>query len=365
MLKSINKKTVLFVVYIIGLVILGDLCLKYFVPLSKSIRYSVMTKIHGPNAYEIQEPNKRPRVAAKSYFLYANTPGFTDKFGLQHDDNGYRENSDTINPEAALKVLVLGGSTTYGVGIQKPDEVWTHEMQELYNASGVTADVINGGLNYALSSELLAKYAFKDQWIDHDLLIIHAGGNEYLPIAFPDFKPDYSHVRMQAGQTTGVIEKSLLQKSGIIRLLWGSWASGSGFGMTIGQPFAFGKLKLEDAMQRINIPERYTPLLRNLGTIIDIAKNAGRKVLIVPFVSNHYNPSYNMESISHLVPSIPIYLKKMRTALKLLAKEKNVGFFELEEGVISESSFVDNCHLNSQGQKEKASAVFKHLTLSR
>jgi lysophospholipase L1-like esterase len=358
--KRIIKFTV-YVVFIAILIVSGDVALKKLALLSQGANYAIQTKIHGANAYNYLDVYKRPRNTAKPYLLYANTPNYSNEYGPQHDEFGYRETEETTNISASHKILAIGGSTTYGYSVNSADEVWTHELQELFLDSEKSVDVINGGLNWATTSELLAKYVFKDQWIDHDLLIIHTGGNEILPIFFPDFQSDYTHVRNQTGQTSGNIEKDLLEKSGILSHAWSIWSAGSDFGLYKGQPFSFKKLVPEEVDQRISIDERYTTFYKNVSSIVEIAKSHGRRVLIIPFVNNHYNPSYNRNDLSHLNKQIELHQIKMTDILSTLAKEKYVDLYKIERGAISESSFTDNCHLNVDGQKEKALSIYMYL----
>jgi lysophospholipase L1-like esterase len=355
----IKKDYFIMVVVIIMLLALVDFLLKTFVPLPKATEYAVKTKIHGSSAYDYLPNDKRPKNIAKPYLLYANTPGYENKYGVQHDSKGYRE-SNTVVINAEKKFLAIGGSTTYGYGVNNPKDAWPNKLQEYFNYSGKKIDVINGGLNYATTAELLIKYILKDQWIEHDLLILHTGGNEMLPIFFPGFKDDYSHVRMQTGQTSGVLERFFLKNSGIFRHLWGAWSSGSGFGLTKGQPYSFSLLNPKSVSERIKDNDRYQMFSRNINTIIKIAKMHNRKVLIVPYLNNQKEPSLNRPDVSFLDSQVLLYQKKMEGILHDIAKFNAVDFLNISSGVVSDENFIDNCHLNKIGHEEKAKAIFNY-----
>lgn len=338
-----------------------DSAFKLFLPLPQEARFAVLTKLEGPNAFERLAPDRRPRNVARPYLLYANTPGYRNAAGAQHDERGYRESERTRRADAERTILVLGGSTTYGAGVERPEEVWTHRLQELMSRRA-SVEVINAGQPYATSAELLAKYAFKDQWVEHELLIVHTGGNEFLPISFPDYREDYSHVRMQVGQTSGRAERRLLRLSGIARFVWGHWSRGSDFGLYQGRPFSHDRLEPDDVARHIGDPRRYEQFTRNISSIVDLATSQGRKVLIVPFLNNHYEPTKNRSDLQPLGEQVQRYQATMIEALRSLAERKGVDFHEIRRGSVSREHFIDNCHLDAEGQMEKAMAVYRHLS---
>ena len=329
---------------------------------SLGLLYSVRAKINGPHAYELLPRNKISRVVANPYMLYVNTPHFTSQYGKQHDENGYRETIQTkSNIKSEAKILAIGGSTTYGAGVYKPEEAWTNVLQDLFLKDNKEVEVINAGLVYATSAELLAKYAFKDQYTDHDVLIIHSGGNDLLPISFPDFREDYSHVRMQAGQSSGYVEKVLLKHSGFFRMAWSIWSKGTNFGMAKWQPFARTEIEPNKFHEYVSDKNRYTSLRNNITSIVRLAKAHDRKVIIMPFINNHYDPAYNSPSLESTKEFVDIYFNNMKTVLENIAKNEGAEFFEITKGDIHQSNFVDNCHLNLNGQKQKALSVYEGI----
>lgn len=360
-MSLIKKILIYFTIVIVCIITLEFLA--GFIPLEPDVEVAIQTKIDPLNvAKKLDEAGlPQPRVLAHPYFLFENNPAYKNQYGQQHDDYGFRETQETYVKNARLTVLAIGGSTTYGDGVNLPEEVWTHFLQQELSEHGYNVEVLNGGLNYATSAELLARYAFKQQWIQHDILIIHAGGNDFLPISFPGFREDYSHVRLQCGQTSGRLERFFLQHSNILRVVWGAWQQGSNFGLANWQPMKFREIDAVQALERVRDLKRYEPFVRNISTIVRIAQDHGRKVILIPFRNNHYKPVYNRKDIAHLALAITEHQHNLEKFQEKIAGKTGADFFLIEENSILENNFVDNAHLNVAGQREKAEVILKSI----
>ncbi len=71
------------------------------------------------------------------YLTYENTPNYYRNGIRQHNNLGFRQKSDINQSKDSLtlRILVLGGSTTYGQGVDDPEDAWPSIMQELLNAT--------------------------------------------------------------------------------------------------------------------------------------------------------------------------------------------------------------------------------------
>ena len=147
-----------------------------------------------------QALNERPHP----YLLWENTPEYISPEGIRQTNNlGYRnkEDLDFTKDAKVFRILALGGSTTWGYLLDDPDDTWPSQLEGILNdALSENSDfdkieVINGGLNYATSAELLLHYLFRDRYLDPDIVIIHTGGNDAKLLLFHDYNPDYSFFR--------------------------------------------------------------------------------------------------------------------------------------------------------------------------
>ncbi len=321
------------------------------------IQVSLYSKLEGVRDPHFSRSTIKPRNLAHPYILYANTPDYQDENGTQHDNLGLRENEKTRTSAPTKTILIMGGSTTYGTGVKMPEQVWTHRLQELFAESGKKVEVLNGGLNYATTAELLSLYVHRLQHTQHDVLVLHTGGNDLLAYAFPDFNEEFTHIRFQTGQTAGRIEKKLLEQSYILRYVWGLWSRGTLFGSYQGQPFPFDDLDPEKVKARIEQMDLARTAL-NLETIATLAKANGKKVVLIPYLTNPYDPTGGVAELANLQTSIPLYQAKMEKVLKRTAQKNGLQYFTLDKKRFEKGWFVDNCHLTQEGQMEKARQVF-------
>ena len=136
------------------------------------------------------------------YLTFENTPDYVHKKIKQTNGMGYRSQKETRIEKGDLKIriLALGGSTTYGQGVDHPDEAWPAQLEVLLNnalglESKYTVEVINGGLSWATSAELLNHYLYRDRYLSPDMVIVHSGGNDGGPLKHDGYTPEYTHWR--------------------------------------------------------------------------------------------------------------------------------------------------------------------------
>ena len=123
--------------------------------------------------------NDHDKIIPHPYTLYWNNPFFTDEFGRQYDDNGYRS-PKYIPRDNELRVLALGGSTTnswpYTLDRTK---IWTARLQKmLEDRTKNPVHVFNAGLPNGTSAELMVHYLQNGKYLKPHLVILHTGGND-------------------------------------------------------------------------------------------------------------------------------------------------------------------------------------------
>ena len=137
----------------------------------------------------------------QAYLLYASAPNYAnERFGLQHNADGYRGKAVPLDKQpGVLRVLCLGGSTTYGGTVGRPEQAYPAVLEELLRADLPAAytnvEVINGGLTWGTTAELLTHYHFKYHYYRPDLVIVNTGGNDAEGYTLPYYHPDNSNWR--------------------------------------------------------------------------------------------------------------------------------------------------------------------------
>jgi len=94
------------------------------------------------------------------------------------------------------RILCVGGSTTWGWGIDVWEETYPVQLEDYLRQKGYDVDTINAGVQYYSSAEDLTGLLFTGLYTHPDIVIIYTGVNDVEAILSPgEYKPDYSHWR--------------------------------------------------------------------------------------------------------------------------------------------------------------------------
>lgn len=260
----------------------------------------------------------------------------------------------------SYRIMCIGGSTTWGDGA--PDSIYTYPAQlEIYlKSKGYNVNVINAGVPYHTSLDALMRFITKGIFYRPDMLLIHTGLNDNGPVQSPyDYKPDYSHWR-EVG----------FNEDRIFKNLWHDF------------PFSFARLffiyafdfELDNTLshQTSSVPiefvavseinEKRTDGLKNyFSSIIALAK-ANKITPVTILINNDHNRtnSYAKRVIVNEKLSYAIERDRKSTLLHnsimdSISKVNDVKIIPFHEFQPStKNHWLDHCHLNEDGIKEKA-----------
>jgi lysophospholipase L1-like esterase len=125
-------------------------------------------------------PPEARLVGPHPYLTYALTPSFR-KDGVSHNSLGYRGPEITAaKPPGTLRILCLGGSSTYGVGASSDLFTWPAQLQlALADAHPATRiEVVNAGVPGYTSYESLIDLELKGVDLAPDIVIVYQGFND-------------------------------------------------------------------------------------------------------------------------------------------------------------------------------------------
>jgi len=325
---------------------------------------------------EEQALNERPHP----YLLWENTPDYISPDGIKETNNlGYRNKKDFEFTKDAnvFRILALGGSTTWGYLLDDPDDTWPSQLEQMLNdALSENSDidrieVINGGLNYGTSAELLLHYFFRDRYLEPDIVILHTGGNDAKLLLFHDYDPDYSFFR--PGWTADIHELRtgegfLIRHSNIIKLFYAFWLNDSVALPYINKQSKSFDLRPQYYVQnaKANEPVGFE---RNLDLLIRNIISDGAQPVLFPYVtvSNEQFDALSAESAKRVA-----FTRKIREGLVIaLAKDDEVmGHLSLEYQIplislspekIPTEYFLDDAHLSKDGEAIKARFVANQI----
>ncbi|HNI38424.1 MAG TPA: hypothetical protein PKZ68_09015, partial [Pseudomonadales bacterium] len=141
----------------------------------------------------------------QAYLLYIPAPNYVTPADniKQNNADGYRGEAIPLQRSLdSLRILFMGGSTTYGEGVAHPEEAFPAQvgklLQEDVRFSGKRIEIINAGLRFGTTAEILTHYLLKFRYYRPDLVVINPGGNDPVSYVVHEYEPDYSNWRKSA-----------------------------------------------------------------------------------------------------------------------------------------------------------------------
>lgn len=298
------------------------------------------------------------RYKGHPYFNYVCNPEFQFPDGYKpHNSRGFRmpEWPDT-KAANSIRVLALGGSTTYGIGYERGEEVWPSIIQGLYrNQYHAAMDVINLGVPDYTTHEIIPVLAMLGPVLKPDIVVIHVGGNEAFDAAYRDEGgPDNTEFRFQwnyrpLSQPTQIV----MRRSYFARVVGFYWIGRSGlFPSDIWSAMQYPHPTGEQLQQNA---AHYTGkyFRQNLITLVALS----RELHAEPFLlTQPLNPVW--DNPSDPFHQIIVNAHRLNNSIILqVAAERNVRVIDLYQLMRRRELFTDALHDSEAGMKKKALLV--------
>jgi lysophospholipase L1-like esterase len=319
-----------------------------------------------------RETNPLVRVQntiGQAYLNYICAPNYTHLVnGPQHNADGYRGKAVTLERQPGiLRVLCLGGSTTYGWTVPLPGQTYPAALEELLRsrlpAGYSDIEVMNGGIPFGTSAEILAHYHFKYHYYRPDLVIINEGGNDAVGYTTAYYHPDNSNWRQPMVNLSPLpkrsrwLARSRFMSYIILNVFYTDQLYGGQFCIRDGAippaPWFKPKGKLLD--DSVIIPDEQLCFKHNMETLVREILFDGAKVLLVPFrtAPGVYEANGQNYELSQIIRHEIIFND--------FSKKYHVGFAPFPAATVSVSNWVDHCHLNAAGERQKAEHIAPYV----
>jgi len=146
------------------------------------------------------------RFVAESRLTYRLKPGFSAPSddggpGTHHNAMGFRDDFvDEPKRPGTLRILCLGGSTTYGVSVSNNNQTYPAYLEQYLNGAyrigrWDRVQVYNLGVGGYTSREVLANLKAYGLALDPDVILIQSAINDVAPRFYDELQCDYSHFR--------------------------------------------------------------------------------------------------------------------------------------------------------------------------
>lgn len=293
---------------------------------------------------------------AHPYISYEMKPGY--KGGrVQINSLGFRGKTfSEKKTEGVYRVIALGASTTYGI-YNKQHRTYPFLLEEKLQKDLKTKniEVINAGLVSATTTESLIRFSLRIAPLKPDMIIIYHGYNDLVPRMFNDFSGDYSHYRKIMKRNFHIYEKRYLYKifnTALLRrvnkkvilnwnLLHYTWKFDN----------------LPDMPQRVeNFNATNSDIFRrNLGYIIDLARAADMRIVLMTFAFDDNQKNWNNHMPDELWGK---GIRENNLVVKALAEQYDLPLVKFYDyGEMDKRIFADSIHMNGYGNSRKAELV--------
>jgi lysophospholipase L1-like esterase len=226
-------------------------------------------------------------------------------------------------------------------------------LSRIGNALRPHYQVINAGLSSATSAELLADYMFRHRYLKPDIVVFHEGGNDVLAMMFPNYDPEYTHIRAQGTRPVGSkIDKVVLN--------WGGWPAKLLFGMYSRACFLRCLMIYPTFYRRTrSLARQARPRrVRNLELLVRTIREDGATPVLFGFVqAREQFIARNRPDLLGREHAWIVGVGRNLTIMERIAKDQRLIYLDPKDFAASDDWFLDNCHLNETGEAAKAQFV--------
>jgi lysophospholipase L1-like esterase len=260
-----------------------------------------------------------------------------------------------------LRILFLGGSTTYSVSVADYRDTWPWQLgQMIQKETELSIEVLNAGLPYATTAENLAAYVFRYRYLQPDVVVIETGLNDQVATWYPNYDPEYTHFRSPGAWWNPTPREKRLLRSNIAKIVYVYWLNRF-VNVYSAHPYQYELLDRRETLERVrtNSMEGFR---RNLDLLVTLAKSDGRGVLLVgPLQARQENLAKGRPELQGMEQILEEGIERHRAVIQEIARARQVQMVAPRIGQFRDEMFTDNAHLTPAGEKVKAGEVLPAL----
>lgn len=283
-----------------------------------------------------------------------------NKYSKKVNDHGYRSGGKK-NLKNKFTIMCVGGSTTFGTGVHDSLDSYPALPEKILNEKGFDVNVINAGVPYHTSLDVLMRFITKGFYSKPYMLLIHTGGNDTGPLNSPsNYLPDYSHWR----------DVGTYNLDNLFKKIWNEYPFSSirlfllfilkpGQATKVAEQYSF---PIQELLSKTPINRNRTSGLENyLHSLVLLSKKNNIIPVTILFNMDHKREnSLSKKYFKGEELKYAINRKKKSNTLHnsimdsiSISNEIRVIYFN-EFKPDTNSSWLDHCHLDNKGNFDKA-----------
>lgn len=319
----------------------------------------------------VRRDTGRFRFVPDPVLPYRLKPGFVfhspDGHGVtRHNVQGFR--ADAPFPEKtpeALRIICLGGSTTYGASVVDNAGTYPAALERFLNgdlrpAGGRKTEVFNLGVGGYTSQEVLLTLREYGLSLHPDVVLIQCGVNDVAPRFYPNFDPEYRHFRKPLLPLPTGFFARLVFRSHLVLVT--GWKLGLLEPLTLQARTQHPMPSAAEAAVNLarNRPDAYR---KHLADAVALARDSGARVWLLTeahfFGASFRAPDEEARLMDDLYRE---GLVEHNMVVRNLARESGVGLVNLEEHMpLSPHYFSDPVHMTESGKLVKARIIAESI----
>lgn len=293
------------------------------------------------------------------YFNFTNNPEFVFKNGHKaHNTLGLRGPICCLTgkEQGSVRIVALGGSTTYGMYFSNEKHVWPSLLeQHLRQDLGPTVQVINAGVPYYTTYEMLGMISMLVPEFSPDVIVIHTGLNDAFTVGFPDEGgPDNRFFRYAfTYRPLPNWMKGWMRASYFIRVIGAALGTKEGFlPGDMADLIQFSLPPEEDVVRHVkSATGKY--FKRNLLTLVSLCRHLGA----IPVIANMpINPAFETNQTTYYTAVAQAVIRNNHIA-RDIAIQSDALFVDLYSTMRAPEYFLDAGHVNKKGMQRKAATL--------
>lgn len=301
-------------------------------------RTDYLRQLYEPHPYLVAKAKPNAHVTFRGITYSHNAQGFRGK--------------DIPQKSAKLRVIAVGGSTTYGANVND-DQTWAVQLETLL---GDRYEVLNFGQLGHSTAEHIGLLALSVPEYHPDILLIHAGLNDLRNMHIRGLTPDYSdyHAPMLY-HSLGLCRVSPVQSFASGRIaVWVLQRTGL---LTDCAPYAEPQGDLSPASEEF----ARSLYRRNLRTLVAVAEDQGLRPILVPQVL--VKESFAGGRLKWWIPEVDDsqlidYMNQYNRVMEDVARAEGLRYAdEVLKQQWTKDDFADASHLDAEGNRKFASVL--------
>ena len=339
-----------------------------FLEVAASLYYFFVVPQQGREMLEsllgVTSPERQELLRYKPhpYFNYVFNRDYRDAAGLKpYNSQGFRAPEWKTKDRGAIRIVAVGGSTTYGIFSQDGSNIWPAFLERRLNSAGAPAvEIINLGVTGYTLFEIMGVMAMIVPDLEPDIVLINVGANDAFSACYPEeggrdntfFRFSWNVRQLPEFAAVGMRKSYTLRVLGYLMMSLNAYLPGDL--MTAMQyPHPDDRESLRNAA---NASGKY--FRRNLKTVVSLAKSIGATTVLF---TQPLNPAWETVELPFYRGAIDAH-KRNNEIIRDVGTESGVAVVDIYAGMHVREFFVDAIHANIRGEELQARLIYPEVS---